>query len=51
MGPRATEEALSLIEEEEVLCCCKYALLLHVTDDASFMLQLTGRGASEQPNL
>lgn len=41
-----TEEALSLIKEEEVLGCCNYAMLLkqHVTDDtASFMFQLKGK--------
>ncbi|KAJ4933350.1 hypothetical protein JOQ06_030182 [Pogonophryne albipinna] len=54
MGPCTTEEALSLIKEEEVLCCCNYiaALRVHVTGDAaSFMFQLRGRGTSEQPNL
>lgn len=46
MGPCATEEALSLIKEEEVLCCCNYVepLAVHVTDDAaSFMFQLRER--------
>ena len=54
MGACTTEEALSLIKEEEVLCCCNHVepLGVHVTDDAaSFMFQFRGRGTSEQLNL
>lgn len=48
MGLWATEEALSLIKEEEVLLHCEYVVpQLHVAD----LRQLIGRGTSEQSNL
>lgn len=52
MGPSTTEETLSLIKEEEALCCSDYVLALteHATSQAaSFMFHLRGRRTSEKP--